>query len=142
MLRLILLTLFFPLTLLAQDLIETKPRSTFWSKSDSSWILFTLFEQAEVKTFFRTAPPETGVGISPEYTPVKQEFYLHASKESLVTRACTFIQHLDGTKSWGFSYDGSFVQDGKTYTNLSVIMTEKPEFDAFYICSEVMNLSQ
>lgn len=118
-------------------IVEKEPVSTFWSNVGTTWMLATIFKDAEVKTYFDTPPPEKGVGIAHDHLPVMQEITYHPSGHRFVVKECRFIQHLDGTKSWGFSYPDTFEYKGKKYGNICVIMSEKPEFEVFYLIAEL-----
>lgn len=120
-----------------QVLSEKKPYSTFWTNVGKTWILATLFKDSEVRTYFDAPPPETGVGIAPDRLPLMQEFTYRPTGTTLVLKECRFIQHLDGTKSWGFSYPDSFEYKGCQFGNLCVIMSEKPDFEMFYVISQL-----
>lgn len=121
------------------NLVEKVPMSVFWSNVGTTWVLETLFEEAEVKTFLTSPPPTKGIGITADYLPVKQEFYFRSTGQRFQTENCRYIQHLDGTRTWGFSYDAHLVKDGKTYTKIFVFMSEKPELDIFYLITEQKN---
>lgn len=118
------------------SLVEKMPVSVFWSNVGTTWVLETLFEEAEVKTFFTSPPPPKGIGIAADYLPVKQDFYVRSTGQRFQTEHCRYIQHLDGIKTWGFSYDVHLVKDGKTYDKIFVFISEKPELDIFYLISE------
>jgi len=118
-------------------IVEKAPRSVFWSNVDSTWILATLFEHVEIKTFFNRPPPKGCLGISSDFLPVKQELLYRPTGHRFTTETCRFIQHLDGTKAWGFTYDATFPIEDKEYGNICVIISEKPEFDMFYLIAEL-----
>lgn len=86
-------------------IIDRKPWKTSWFQENGFWVLLARFDKGELKTYFKNAPPPSGLGIDSVNKPVKQEFRYFASGEVFTSKNSQYEQWPDGAKTWAFSYD-------------------------------------
>lgn len=94
-------------------IIDGKPWKISWFDEDGYWVLSAMFEKAQLKTYFKKAPPRKGLGIGASNRPVKQTFYYYPTGETYTSKDCQFEQWHDGGKAWAFSYDDKIRSEKK-----------------------------
>lgn len=86
-------------------IIDRKPWKVSWVEESNQWVLLTHFDEGELKTYFKKAPPKQGLGVDSENKPIKQEFKYYPSGKTYTSKKSQFEQWPDGAKAWAFSYD-------------------------------------
>ncbi len=109
-------------------IVDRKPWQTSWiQKSENCWCLVSRFDKGKVTTYFTEIPPKLSFGIHSENKPVKQEFEFYFTDKTVVSKKFQFEKFPDG--AWGlvFSYDDTFVFDGKKLHDLTVSIFQEPD---------------
>ena len=95
--------------------IDRTPWKISWVEESGQWILKALFDNGELKTFFKKPPPNKGLGGSCENKPVKQEFKYYPSGSTYTSRESQFEQWPDGAKGWAFVYEDTIKVTGDQF---------------------------
>jgi hypothetical protein len=107
--------------------IDNAPWKTSWvQESNHEWILSVHFDQGELKTYFKKAPPSKGLGLSADNQPIKQEFRYYPSGKTYVSHKSQFEQWPDGAKTWTFLYENINIatENGKFRSCTTAIIQE------------------
>ena len=89
-------------------IIDNEPWKVSWVQDDKGcWVLKAYFDQGILSTYFKAPPPKTGLGLSPDNKPIKQEFEFHLGKKFTSTDS-QFEQWTDGAKAWAFLFEQPF----------------------------------
>lgn len=97
-------------------IIDRKPWKISWvQESENIWVLLARFDNGNLKTYFKNAPPSKGFGLTPANKPIKQEFEYYPSGKTFVTKEYSFEQWEDGAKAYSFSYKNKFKMDGNEF---------------------------
>jgi len=106
--------------------IDRKPWKTSWFEEDGYWILSTMFEKGQLKTYFKKSPPRKGLGVDSSNKPLKQEFYYYPTGKTYVSKKSQYEQWPDGAKAWAFSYDDKIRSEkGPLYRKCTTAIIEE-----------------
>lgn len=107
-------------------IVDRKPWKMSWvQESENRWVLLANFDNGELRTYFKKAPPSKGFGLTTDNKPFKQEFKYYPSGKTFISKDCQFEQWPDGAKAYAFSYNDEFKMNGSKFSNSTTAVIEE-----------------